>query len=192
MSGRRMKSFSKVLVATGIVALAGSLFLSGCSTTPMQLNPDITDPQLIVNPASIRLGVANVAGTAIVFEGSGFKPEDSVFISLIGPGDTDAALANGTVEADGTFRAVASPLAKVTGILRANISGSYDEDGSYNQFVVLTKPLVPPGVYTARATAMLSGQSAETDFIIKEAAGAQQLKDWLGIKLGKIVDKRPR
>jgi len=187
-----MKSFSKVLVATGIVALAGSLFLSGCSTTPMQLNPDITDPQLIVNPASIRLGVANVAGTAIVFEGSGFKPEDSVFISLIGPGDTDAALANGTVEADGTFRAVASPLAKVTGILRANISGSYDEDGSYNQFVVLTKPLVPPGVYTARATAMLSGQSAETDFIIKEAAGAQQLKDWLGIKLGKIVDKRPR
>lgn len=192
MSGRRMKVFSKILISSVLVALAGSFFLSGCSTKTMTLNPGITDPQLIVNPASIRLGVAKVAGTDIVFEGSGFKPEDSVFISLIGPGDTDVALANGTVGADGTFKAVASPLAKVTGILRANISGNYDEDGSYNQFVVVSKPPVPPGVYTARAMAMLSGQTAETDFIIKEAAGAEQLQDWLGMKLGKIVDKRPR
>ncbi|MDD5476267.1 MAG: hypothetical protein PHU03_07135, partial [Syntrophales bacterium] len=66
------------------------------------------------------------------------------------------------------------------------------EDGSYNQFIVLTKPPVPAGIYTARATGMVSGQTADTELYLREPLGVDIMKDWLGTKVGKIKDNRPR
>jgi hypothetical protein len=192
MFGIQKKRFSKLLLLLGLFILGGSFLLSGCATTPKALNPAISGPQLIVNPESISLGVAALSGTKIVFEGSGFKPNDSVFITLFGPNKTEAVVADGKVGPDGKFTATVGTLAKVTGILKGNVSGKYAADGSYDQFIVITQPPIPAGTYTAKATSMLSNQTAETKLIIEEPSAIDSLKDWLGIKTGKIMDKRPK
>ncbi|MBU1713109.1 MAG: hypothetical protein KKD47_08400, partial [Proteobacteria bacterium] len=69
--------------------------------------------------------------------------------------------------------------------------GKTSKDGSYDQFIVITQPPIPAGVYTARATSMLTNRIAETKLTIKEPSFGEQVKDWLGGMLGKIVDKRP-
>ena len=191
MYRRRMKSFSGTLFLAGIVILGCSFFLTGCSTTPKQLDPSVSAPQVIVNPDSIRLSVAVLTDTDIVFEGSGFEAGDSVFVSLIGSDDTEIAVADGPVRDDGTFKAAAGPLAKVGGILRSTVSGTYAEDGSYEQRVVRTQDPIPAGAYTVQATGMLSGQTAETELLVKKAGFMGSFKDWLGTRLGKIEDKRP-
>lgn len=190
MSYMQKKRFSKLLFLTGLFVLSAGFILSGCATAPKALNPAITGPQVIVNPESISLGVAALTGTKIVFEGSGFKPEDSVFITLFGPKETEAVVADGKVGSDGKFKATVGTLAKVTGILKGNVSGKYAADGQYDQFIIITQPPIPAGIYTARATSMLSDRSAETILIIEEPSVGDSLKDWLGKLTGKIQDKR--
>ncbi|HDQ04300.1 MAG TPA: hypothetical protein ENN23_07025 [Deltaproteobacteria bacterium] len=181
--------FTKIRVAAVLLVMACIFLLSGCSCSN-KLDKSITGPQVVVNPDVIRLGVANVTGMDIIFEGSGFQPDDSVFITLAGPKDTQVAVADSKVNPDGTFQAAVTPLAKVTGILRANITGTYSEDGKYNQILVITQDPIKPGVYTAVATGMLSDQSAETKITFRRPAAANSLKDWLGKRTGKIQDKR--
>jgi len=192
MSSMRKKMFSKLLLLTGFFVLGVSFLFFGCATAPKTLNPAITSPQVIVNPESISLGVAALTGAKIVFEGSGFKPEDSVFITLLGPNETEAVVADGKIGPDGKFTATMGTLAKVTGILKGNVSGKYAADGSYDQFIVITQPPIPAGTYTAKATSMLSDQSAETKLIIKKPSTVDRLKDWLGKKMGKIKDKQTK
>jgi hypothetical protein len=192
MSSMQNKRFSKLLLLAGLFVFGGSFLFFGCATTPKALNPAISGPQVIVNPESISLGVAALTGTKIVFEGSGFKPDDSVFVTLLGPNETQAVVADGKVGSDGKFTAAVGTLAKVTGILKGNVSGKYAADGSYDQFIVITQPPIPAGTYTAKATSMLSNQTAETKLIIEEPSAIDSLKDWLGIKTGKIMDKRPK
>ena len=131
MSGIQKKRFSKSLFLVGLFILGGIFLLSGCASTPKTLNPAISGPQVIVNPESVSLGVAALTGTKIVFEGSGFKPEDSVFITLFGPNGTEAVVADGKVGSDGKFTAAVGTLAKVTGILKGNVSGKYAADISF-------------------------------------------------------------
>jgi hypothetical protein len=188
------KRFSLLLSLAGFFVLAGSFLISGCSTTlkaPATLDTAVSKPQVIVNPDSISLGVAALTGTKIVFEGSGFKPGDSVFITLIGANEIKEVVADGNIQADGKFTAPIGTLAKVVGILRGTISGESAKDGSYNQFIVITQPPIPAGVYTARATSMIADSTAETKLTIKEPSFGEKVKDWLGGMLGKIVDKRP-
>ncbi len=194
MSSMQKKMFSKLLFLAGLFVLGGSFLFSGCAgapTAPATLDPAVSKPQLIVNPESISLGVAKLTGTKIVFEGSGFNPDDSVFITLFGPNKTEVAVANGKVGRDGKFAAPVGTLAKVSGILKGTVSGKYAADGAYDQFIVLTQPPIPAGVYTAKATSMLSNRTAETKFTIEEPSGGDSLKDWLGGLMGKIQDKRP-
>ena len=190
MFGKRMKALSRVLFLAVFMTLGVCLLFTGCSTAQKQLDPSVTAPQVIVNPDSIRLGVAKVTGTDIVFEGSGFEAGDAVFIALVGPEDTEVAIADGRVGEDGTFKAPVGPLGKVTGILRATVSGNYKEDGSYNQYVVLTQDPIPTGTYTVVATGMLSDQTAKTQMEIKRPGIGDRFKDFLGKKMGKIQDKR--
>ncbi len=171
------------------IILMTFFLLWGCKGAN-KLNPDIDTPQMVVNPDAIRLGVAHVTGTDIVFEGSGFQPEDSVFIILIGPDNTQVVIADGKIYRDGTFRAQATPLAKITGILKANITGTYNVDGTYNQILVITRDPIPPGVYTAHAHGMISDQHAETTFTIRKPSLTDRMKDWLGVKMGKIQLKK--
>ena len=192
MSNMQKKRFSNLLLLTGLFILGGSVLFSGCTHALKTFNPAISGPQLIVNPESISLGVAKLTGTKIVFEGSGFTPEDSVFITLFGPNKTDVVAAGGKVRSDGKFTAKVEDLVKIAGILKANVSSEYAADGKQKQFVVITQSPIPAGTYTAKATSMLSDLSAETKLIIKEPSVGDRLKDWLGKKLGKIQDKQSK
>jgi len=180
----------KVLVLAGFIVVGGCFLLSGCSTAPKTLKSDISGPQVIVNPDTLRLGVARVTGTNLVFDGSGYQPEDTVVIVLLGPEETEIAIAEGQVRDDGTFRTAVGPLGKIDGILRARISGAYTKDGKYNQFILITQPPIPTGVYTVKATGMISDQEAETTMNIKKPSLGDRAKDWLGTKLGKIKHGR--
>lgn len=192
MFSRQKKNSVKLLLLTGLFILGAFFLIYGCASTPKTLDSAVSAPQLIVNPESITLGAANLLGAKIVFEGSGFNANDSVFVALIGPdGAEGAAIADGKVGTDGKFTAAVGTLAKVTGILKGTVSGKYKKDGSYDQFVVLTGPSIPAGTYTAKATSMLSDKTAETKLIIKEPSVGDGVKDWLGKKMGKIQDKRP-
>ena len=192
MFNTQKKGFSRLLLLTGLFLLVGGLVVFSCGHAQKTFNPTIDSPQLIVNPETISLGVANLTGKNIVFEGSGFEPNDSVFITLYGPNGTKVVAAGGKVGPDGKFKAPIESLTKVAGILKANVGSIYAADGKQKQFVVLTQPPIPAGTYTAKVTSMLSDKSAETKLIIKNPSVGDRVKDWLGKKLGKIQDKRSK
>jgi hypothetical protein len=144
-----------------------------------------------MNPQVIPLGVAKLMDTNIVFEGSGFKPGDTVFVSLIGQKDVNASLVLTKVEANGTFRAevgqsALAKLSKITGILRANIV----TNEAFDSVVVLTRPTIPAGAYTARATSLFSTITAETPVTVAEPTFFNRIMDGIADMLGKIQDKR--
>src|SRR4030065_2671351 len=108
MFSRQKKNSVKLLLLTGLFIVGASFLIYRCASTPKTLDPAVSAPQLIVNPEAISLGAANLLGAKIVFEGSGFKPNDSVFITLFGPSDAQAVVADGKVGADGKFTATVS------------------------------------------------------------------------------------
>jgi hypothetical protein len=218
MSLKRKNRFPKLLVLI-IAMTAGSGFLAyGCSHRgPNTINQAASGPQIVVSPHSIRLGVATLMATDIVFKGAGFQSGDSVFISLaradqrtgemttrivnpdgtftiVSPGGFDSAelvVAQSKVDPDGSFTATVGILAKVNDILRAELAiDTFAEDAEYRNTLVLTQEPVPSGTYTARATGMLSDQKAETTLVIADPSITDRLKDWVGKKMGKIQDKR--
>ena len=165
------------------------LLISGYAEQAKALNPGVKGPQLIVNPESIRLGVAKVMKTDIVFSGSGFEPGDSVFIKLLGvpvSGEKkDLAIASADVEKDGTFTAPVGLLTKASDFLRAEIG--VNKKGK--PAPVISQPPMPPGTYTAQAVSMLSDKKAQCALEVKKPSLLDRLKDWIGVMLGKIVKK---
>ena len=51
----------------GLITLVCFVIISGCSSPPKKLDPSKSWPQVIVNPETIRLGIAKVLDTVIVF-----------------------------------------------------------------------------------------------------------------------------
>lgn len=192
MKNRQKISFWRLMV---LVCL---FIVWGCASNPKTLDRSITGPQLIVNPESIRLGVVKLMGTKIafvelkptniVFEGSGFKPKDSVFVTLIGPNETKVVVAEAPIQPDGTFKAEVSKLTKITEFLKADAGFEIKE--KYEEFIIITQPPIPKGVYTAKVTCMSSDLTAETKLTVKGPSTFNSLMDWLGKKKGKIRDKR--
>ncbi len=175
---------------TGLLLLT-FLTVMGCSNTPKTLDRSITGPQVIVNPESIRLGVAKLMDTVIVFEGSGFKPGDSIFITLLGPNETKAIVAEAPIQPDGTFKAELgkSSIAKLTKameILRADIV----PNEKFEPVVVISQPPIPKGVYTVKVTSMLSPLTAETKLLVKGPTLLDSVMDWIGKLTGKIEYKK--
>ncbi|MDT8273293.1 MAG: hypothetical protein RRA35_08870 [Desulfomonilia bacterium] len=115
-----------------------------------------------------------------------------MIVILLGPENTEVAIAEGQVKPDGTFRSEVGPLGKIDGILRAKIGGAYAKDGTFKQFIVLSQPPIPTGEYIVSAMGMISNQVAETKMHIRKPSIGDRTKDWLGTKLGKIQDNRPR
>ena len=107
MFTRKKFGFWKLMVWTCL------LFLFGCSSPPKTLDRSVSGPQVIVNPETIRLGVVKMRDTNIVFEGSGFKPGDSVLIILAGPKETKVITAEASIQPDGTFKATVPALTKI-------------------------------------------------------------------------------
>ena len=118
---KKKNNFLKLFIAAGLFVSAGIFVLFGCASAPKTLDSSVASPQVIVNPESVSLGVASLLGEKIVFEGAGFEPEDSVFITLFGPNETEAIVADSKVGSDGKFTATIGTLAKVTGILKLKV-----------------------------------------------------------------------
>lgn len=171
--------------------LALFVLMLGCAGTKKMVDRALPGPQVVVNPQVIPLGVATLVGTDFVFDGSGFTPGDTVFISLIGKPDVDIALALTKVNKDGTFQAEmgqSSPakIAKIVGILRGNVSSNENLE----PVIVLTKPTIPAGAYTIRASSLMTQRKAETPVTVAEPSILNRIMDGIGGMLGSIVDKR--
>lgn len=179
----------KIYPIKAILFSAALLFLFGCASAPKDFDPNLKGAQLIADPECISLGAVTVLQTPVAFKGKGFKPGDSVFVSLVGVDKggqkTDVPLADATVEKDGTFVAKVATLAKVTELLR----GDMGSNAKMENIVILSRPPIPEGAYTARAVSMESDIKAETVFSIKRAGAIDALKDWIGERKGAIVRK---
>lgn len=185
------KRLSWGLMVFGWMMIVGGVFISpGYAGSPKKLDPSISRPQLIVNPESIRLGIATLLADKIIFEGSGFKPKDSIFITLLGPKEVKVIVAEAMIQPDGTFKAEVSKLAKITEILRADAGFEIVE--KYKEFVIVTKSPIPEGIYTAKVTCMMSDMTAETKLIVKGPSVIDRLKDWIGKLTGKIRYKKEK
>jgi len=188
MSTRKTISILKWMVLVSFISLC-LFMLSGCSSPPKTLDRSVSGPQVIVNPETVRLGVAKLAKkTNMVFEGSGFKPGDSIFITLFGPQETKAIVAEAPIQPDGTFKATVPPLTKVMEILRGDITFN----DKFENVIVISQPPIPKGVYTAKVTSMLSPLTAETKLTVKGPTVIDSLTDWLGKVTGKIQYKETK
>jgi hypothetical protein len=170
----------------GLMILMCLIAVSGCASPPKTLDPSVTGPQVIVNPECIRLGVVKMRDTNIVFEGSGFKPGDSVLITLTGPNETKVIAAEAPIQKDGTFKATVPPLTKIMEFLRADVT--FNE--KFENVVVISQPPIPKGVYTAKVESMVSKQTAETKLTVKGKTVIDSFKDWIGKLKGKIQQKK--
>jgi len=184
---KRKKGYVLTLMVLVSVVSVCLLMLSGCSSPPKKLDPSKSGPQVIVNPETIRLGVAKLMATNIVFEGAGFKPGDSIFITLLGPKETKAIVADASIKPDATFKAELgessmSKLTKAMEILRGDIVA----DEKFQPIVVITQPPIPEGIYTVKVTSMSSDLTAETKLNVKGPSILDSTKDLLGRLLGKI------
>jgi len=188
MVNRKKDFVLKLMVSVSIMSV-GLFILSSCSSPPKTLDRSASGPQVIVNPETLRLGVAKLAKkTNIVFEGSGFKPGDSIFITLFGPNETKAIVAEAPVQPDGTFKATVPPLTKVMEILRGDITFN----DKFENVIVISQAPIPKGVYTAKVTSMLSDLTAEAKLTVKGPTVIDSLTDWLGKLTGKIQYKEAK
>jgi hypothetical protein len=184
------KWFSKdSRVKAGLISSVLIFMFIGCASSPKEFDPNITGPQMIVQPDTIRLGVARMKDTKIVFSGKGFQPEDSVFVKLLGVDKNgkkvDVPIADGNVDKNGYFTAEVGTLVKIAELLRAKL-GSNEK---METIVIITQPPIPEGTYTAKAVSMESESEAQCELIIKGPSLMDRLKDWIGGLLGKIQKK---
>jgi len=184
------KSLSKkTFLKGGLISLILVFMLFSCASSPKEFDPNITDPQMVVDPDTIRLGVAKLTKTQIVFRGKGFQPEDSVFIELLDVKKkgqvANIPIADGNVDQKGYFTAKVGTLVKVSELLRAKI-GSNEK---MENIIIVTQPPMPEGVYRARAVSMESDKKAECNLTVKGPSILDRIKDWIGCILGKIVKK---
>ena len=205
----RTEKFSRLIILAIFMLSGIGFFVSGCAGSKNAGDssaqgtriaddadfPSFTRPPgVAVAPDSISLGIANLMDTEIVFQGWGFKPDDSVFISLLRCEDfelMEVIVGGGRVDPDGTFKATVTPLTKVVDILKGDILiDTYSEDGEYGHTLLITQETIPAGDYLVRATSLMADEVAETWVTIKDPSLADRLKDWVGIKLGRIKDER--
>jgi len=157
-----------------------------CAGTLKTLDPSISGAQVIVNPETVYLGVVKLRDTNLVFEGAGFKPGDSIFITLVGPQDTKVIAAEAPIKPDGTFKAAVPPLTKIMEILRAEVI----INEKFENVVVISQPPIPEGIYTAKVTSMLANLTAETKLTVKGPSVMNRMVDWIGKITGKIQYKK--
>ena len=181
--------FARWIFVTGLVFLVLGFVSSGCTLPEKEFDPNIKGPQVIAHPEIISLGVAALTKTPLVFKGKGFLPGDSVFISLLGVKKkdkaVDLAIADANIDKNGYFTAKVSTLVKVSELLQAKIGSNKKMEN----IIVITQPPIPAGTYTVRAVSMESDKKAECKLVVNKPSLLDRFKDWLGIKMGKIVEK---
>ena len=183
----------KACIIGGLMSLFTVLVVMGCATAQKEFDPDIKGPQMIVEPETLRLGVARVMGTQFVFRGKGFEPEDSVFIEILGvekeDKTVDIPIFDGEVDEKGDFNIQSRPgydpagLTFKIGVLLRAKTGT-NKKGETN--IVITQPPIAAGVYTLKAISMESDKTAESTLVIKGPSLLDSIKDWIGGLMGKI------
>ncbi len=181
--------FQKTLWGVGMGALFTFSLMSCASMAANEFDPTAAGPQLIVDPGTIRLGVATLRSTEIVFRGKGFQPGDSVFITLKGVKKDgqiiDIPIADGNVDQQGYFSAKVGILVKVAELLR----GEIESDDELRNVIVLSQPPIETGTYATRAVSMESDEKAECELVIKGPSLMDRFKDLIGRMLGRIKKK---
>jgi hypothetical protein len=81
-----------------------------------------------------------------------------------------------------------SKLTRITEFLRAD--ANFETGKKYKEFVIISQPPIPEGVYTAKVVCMSSDMTAETKLTVKGPSILDSTKDFLGKKLGKIRYKK--
>ena len=185
----KKRGLKGLLTISSFLISSGLFLISGCWEPVKTLNKEINYPQVIVNPGEVRLGVAKLRATKIVFSGSGFEPGDSIFIKLlnvpVNEKKVDLPIASADIDEDGVFHATVGTLTKISDFLRAEIGSNK----KLENIIIITGPPMPHGTYTARAISMLSDREAECTLKVKGPSLIDRIKDWIGVKLGKIVKK---
>jgi len=180
----------------GLISIIIILMVMGCATAKKEFDPNVTGPQMIIEPDTIRLGVAKVMDTQFVLRGRGFQPEDSVFIKILGVKTknkvVDIPIFDGDVDKDGHFTIKTKPgydmsgLTFKIGILLRAKTGTNKKGET---MIVVTQPPIPEGVYTLKAVSMESDKTAECKLTIKGPSILDRMKDWIGGLMGKIEKK---
>ncbi len=177
-----------------LVAMVVLLLGAGCATAPKEFDAAVKGPQILVEPDTVRLGVANVMGTGFSIRGKGFKPKDSVFIELrnVPQGDkkVNVPIFDAEVDEKGDFTAGTKPgydaaglTFKIGVLLRAKTG--QDEKGRTT--IVVYQPPIPEGSYPVRAVSMESDRAAEGTLLVRGPSAMDRLKDLFGRLAGKIV-----
>jgi hypothetical protein len=183
------RDFKRIFTVISLIALSAAFAIAGCAGSAKTLDMSVKGPQMIVNPQTVRTGIAKIMDTDIVFSGAGFEPGDSVFIELLdvpmNGEKSNIAIADANVGKDGTFHAPVGKLTKISDFLRAALGTNKKGENA----PVITGPPMPPGIYTAQATSMLADTNAECTLEVKGPSLFDRIKDWLGVKMGKIIKK---
>jgi hypothetical protein len=189
MTSSMTNSLYDVYLKAGIISLIAIFMFIGCASSPAEFRAGSSGPQIIVDPDTIRLGVAKLSGTHILFKGKGFDPGDSVFIKLLEVDKdgkkVDIPIADAEVDKNGYFISEVGILPKINDMLRAEL-GSNEK---METIIVITQPSISEGVYTVKAISMESNKTAETSLTIKGPTILDRIKDWVGVLLGKIKKK---
>lgn len=160
---------------------------SGCAGPVHRLDDALAGPQLVVNPDTLRLGVAKVMKTDVVFSGAGFSPEEKIMVVLRGNGPATKGvvvpLGYGTADAEGRFTVSVEKKMKIYNLLKADVT--FGEKGA---IVLVSGPPVPAGTYTARATGYRSDRQAACALTLAPPSLFDRVKDRLARMLGKIEE----
>jgi len=177
----------RLLTISSLIMVSGIFLLSGCAATVKKLDPAVKGPQVVVNPSTVRLGVANLMKTNIIFKGSGFEPEDVILVELLNvpvDGKKEKVVAGtAQVKKDGTFEAAVGKVTKMSQFMRAKID-------AFKGQIIVSKAPMPTGTYTAVTRSLYCDKTAQCALTVKGPGMMGSFKDWLGAKMGKIVVKK--
>ena len=179
-----------------LISIVIIFVLMGCATAKKEFDPNVKEPQMIVEPDTVRLGVAKVMDTQFVLRGRGFQPEDSVFIKILGVKTKDKVvdipIFDGDVDKDGQFTIKTKSGYDLTGLafkIGVLLRAKTGTNKKGETMIVVTQPPIPEGVYSLKAVSMESDKTAECKLTIKGPSILDRIKDWIGGLLGKIEKK---
>ena len=156
----------------------------GCKNAPTQLDPNSAEPKIFVTPETIRLGIAKMTETDIIFRGTGFTPGDSVIIKILNVQKDgkriNIPIAEANVDPNGQFETEMDILVKVAELLRAEIG----MDDNFETIIIVKNKPIEAGLYAIKAECMETDKTAECKLQIK--SNRYRRFNWYGI--GRIRD----
>ncbi len=190
MTDANVKFNRRSMVKIGFIFVATIMLSIGCSSGSKSLkafDENIKNPQLIVAPETISLGVATIMGTDIIFKGRGFGPKEKIMLVLRGIDEknkeVEITLGFGKTGEDGNFTEEVDKMSKVFNILRADAEFLPDD----KKVLLISIPPIPGGIYEATAVGNISDRKAKCTLTFQDPTIMDKIKDFVGrVFLGKM------